>query len=252
MLSVYGSADTGLLGAESAATAALRALIATSPSLAATLSLSGPAPHVFHNVAPDAYIECVTNELVVTRWQGVPLVRYNLHDRCTLLSWRDVQSAVRSDVEGDERLRDAVLNAPSDLPDLIAIGGRSDSCLMLCGTNISEAMLDEACASLTDGAALTGAYRASIVHDDQGRQRLALALENHANVTVTPEQDRAIYARLIASLSRVQPEFGDDWQNIYRRWDDQPEQRILKITYLPWPAISERGKSVIKAKGIVA
>jgi hypothetical protein len=112
-------------------------------------------------------------------------------------------------------------------------------------------MLNEACATLIPGNVCTGAYRASLAFEN-GRQRLAITLETKGNEPPTPEQDAAIYAQLVQGLGRVQPEFQDDWQNVYRRWDVQPEQRILKISYTPWPSLAELRNGQIKARGIIA
>lgn len=249
ILSLYGSADTGLLGAESPASAALRALLEQSPRLAEQLQLPSPVPHLFHAAAPDAFLEEIDGELVVTRWQGVPLVRYNLHDRVSFVSWNAARDAVAATSEGDPALRALVIAAGNTPQDLIAVAGRTDRCLILCGTNISESMLDAACSALAADSPCTGAYAASIVFDGT-RQRLALTLEVRGPELPSHQQDAEIYGALVQSLSRVQPEFADDWHSVYRRWDADPVARILRLEYVAWPAISRRPDGQIKARGI--
>ncbi len=222
-------------------------MLAADPTGAAGLGLGGPTPHLFHAAAPDAYLETIGGELVVTRWQGVPLVRYNLHDACELLRWSDFKAAML-DRPSTHPARAVLAAAPDGLPDLIAIRGRADRCLILCGTNVSEAMLDEAVASINTPALITGVYRAGMVYENQ-RQRLALELECQS--TPTAEQDAEVYRRFVTGLSGVQPEFQDDWQNVYRRWDDDPERRVVRITYARWPALSQRPEGQIKNIGIV-
>lgn len=247
-LSVYGSADTGLLGAESVASAAVRGILADDQELGTRLGLPGPPPHLFHCSAQDAYLEDINGELIVTRWQGVPLVRYNLHDRVKLFSWLRLRDAVLQHAKPSP-LRKVLAESPSALPDIIAIDGRTDRCVMLCGTNISESMLDEAIRRVAASPALllSGHYQAWMMLQN-GRQRLGIALETTSS---DPSIDSLIYQRLVAEIGRVQPEFLDDWHNVYKRWDESTENRILSLTYVPWPTISSKPDGTIKARGIL-
>jgi len=247
ILSVYGSADTGLLGAESIASAAARQALNETPSLAASLGLPTPIPHLFHLAAPDAFLETVNGELCVTRWQGVPLVRYNLHDRASLLSWRSLREAILSSGRASAHVLPALQYCGDNLPELVAIAGRADRCLILCGTNLTEPMFDEALArAAASGLPLTGRYRASIIIQND-RQRLALDAEvNGAEAAGLVSQ---VYVAIIQALGHVQPEFRDDWINVYRIWDQDPDQRIIRLSLLPWPALTDQGS--IKSRGIV-
>jgi phenylacetate-CoA ligase len=202
-------------------------------------SLGDPVPHLFHFAPPDAYLETIDGQLCVTRWQGIPLVRYNLHDSARLISWRALREVALNAAESPFRV--VVEGAGDGLPDLIAIAGRADRCLILCGTNITEAMLDEAVASCA-AAGLTGRYRASIVYEDQ-RQRLRLELETSGSPAEDP------YPRLVQALGRVQPEFRDDWSSVYRVWDDDPARRVLRLEFIPWPGLAQ--STAIKSRGIV-
>src|SRR5262249_35452120 len=138
---------------------------------------------------------------------------------------------------------------PLELPDLVAIGGRSDRCLILCGTNISEGMLDEAMKASDPALGLTGRYKAELRYD-QGRQRLALKIERRAAAQPDAPTDRVIYNELVRTLGRVQPEFMDDWRNVYQRWDDDPKLRILQLEYVAWPELSQLEPERIKHSGL--
>jgi phenylacetate-CoA ligase len=93
MFSVYGSADTGLLGFESPASVILRKICIADPLVGEDLGLGRVTPHFFHHADPDTYLESIDNELCVTKWQGIPLVRYNLHDSVRLYYWQDIAPA---------------------------------------------------------------------------------------------------------------------------------------------------------------
>ena len=252
MFSVFGSADTGTLGVESAASVALRKLIEASPELADSLALpTGSAPHFFHCCAQDAYLESVKGELLVTRWQGIPLVRYNLHDSACFYNWAAVRQAVLKTKQWDadgEALRAVIDHAGPDLPDLLAIAGRADACLILCGTNLSESMLDAAVRCEALNAFLTGIYKARILHEDD-RQYLALDLELCSGVAADPSTTDLLYKQLVEALGREQPEFLDDWRNVYSTWDSDSQRRILRLNCVAWPALSEDIEKQIKQRG---
>lgn len=236
MLSIFGSADTGVLGFESPASALVRGRCERDRGLAEQLGFGGVVPHLFHQADPGALLENVEGELCVTKWQGVPLVRYNLHDAVRLMSWRAIAERAG-----------ALCAGAQGLPDILAITGRADSCLLLCGTNLTESMLDAAVRSPGLAAWLTGNYRARVTQEG-GRQRLEFTLECRAANVPPEEVADAVYPLLVDALGRVQPEFKDDWQNIYRRWDDDPALRILALKPVAWPALAEDRR--IKQRGV--
>lgn len=255
MFSIYGSADTGTLGAESRASVALRRLLMENPELRQEVLGDIPVPpHFFHCAAPDAYLEVVGRELCVTRWQGLPLLRYNLHDDVRLVDWEQLRSRVaqaRSRRPEDQDLLQVVLDEGAGLPDLLMVAGRADRALILCGTNLSETMLDAAVKSPELEPFLTGIYRASIVYEGD-RQHLRFELEFKQGVEPGPAAADQVYPRLVQALGRAQPEFLDDWRNVYQAWDNRPEQRILQIHGVPWPQLSQAKGAGIKQRGIQA
>lgn len=245
MVSIYGSADTGVLGVESAASVMIRGLLGANPQLARSLGFQSPIPHLFHVVAEDAYLEAVDGELCITRWQGIPLVRYNLHDSAELVRYRALRDALlASEIPAAAA---GVLRAAGDLPDVVAISGRADQCLILCGTNLTESILDEAVRCQELSPVLTGAYRARVEYEGD-RQRLAFDLEFKGDALTNEKAVDDVYLKLAAALGRAQPEFLDDWRNVYRAWDGDRERRILKIQPIAWPGLS--GQEGIKQRGI--
>ncbi len=252
MLSIYGSADTGILGLESPASVALRRLFAGRPRLAASFGLGAAIPHFFHCAAPDAYLESVQGELCVTRWQGIPLIRYNLHDAVDLWDWKETRAAVLASSAAescDDPCLRAIAAAGDAQPDLLAVAGRSDACLILCGTNLSEAMLDEAVRCPELEPSLTGVYRAGILLEGE-RQFLRFDLEFRQGVSPAGETLENVYRGLILALGRVQPEFRDDWEKVYRIWDADPEKRILRLNAVPWPGLSRAIEAQAKMRSL--
>jgi phenylacetate-CoA ligase len=251
MYSIYGSADTGVLGVESSATVSLRQILWERPALAEVLGFDTPVPHLFHFVAQGAYVEDVGGELCVTRWQGVPLIRYNLHDRAALL---DAPCLLRA-LEGSPHLTEADRKVLEPLgmdgpdPGLLAIQGRADGAIILCGTNITESMLDEAVRCPQLESYLTGAYQARTLYEND-RQYLGLELEVRKEVSIDGALAETLYAQLVRSLGTAQPEFLDDWRNVYSAWDQHPDRRVMRLTLVPWPTMSSGAEARIKQRGV--
>ena len=268
ILSLYGSADTGTLGVESPASAALRQLFCGNAALREAFQVPYPVPHFFHFVTPQTYIESINQELVITKWQGIPLIRYNLHDRAALYHWKtlcqDIQSKVHTLSEDEGKLLKKVtqsshfcktswlvkkLLGQPHLGDLISITGRSDASLILCGTNLTEEMLAEVMHAPALTSYITGQFYAKVAYQE-GRQFLFFDIEVLNKMLLTPETEELLYHILIKKLGKVQPEFLQDWQNVYSAWDDQPEKRILKLSLHAWPALSKHAELKIKHRGI--
>lgn len=247
MLSIFGSADTGVIGAESPASASIRGLCEQNEALSAALGFSGVIPHLFHHIDPGSYLESVRGELCVTKWQGVPLIRYNLHDSVRLISWSELLTQIAKILGSTHPIVGALQTRSQNLPDILAITGRSDSCLLLCGTNLTEAMLDTALRSLEFAADLTGNYRARTTLD-RGRQRLEITLECRSKTENFSTLSEKLYPLVREALGRVQPEFKDDWEKIYQRWDQDPANRIIDLKLIPWPCLSESNR--VKQRGI--
>jgi phenylacetate-CoA ligase len=175
------------------------------------------------------------------------LVRYNLHDGAALLGWEPLRNAVLASAPRSPLNVDLLrlLQDAQAMPDVIAVSGRTDSCLALGGTKLTEGMLDEAvrCDELRD--LLTGAYRASVVFE-QERSMLTMDLEFIQGVAPDAIALDRVYHTLIESLGRVQSEFASDWQEVYRKWDNDPSRRVLQLRALSWPALSKDTQQVIK------
>jgi phenylacetate-CoA ligase len=251
MLSSYASADTGMLGIESPSSVALRKLLTLNERLAAEVGFSEPVPHLFHYCAPDTYLETIDGELCVTRWQGIPIVRYNLHDRARLYRWHTLRRAVlksNSIQPSDEPLRQVVRKSRIYLPDLIAVEGRTDA-LILGGSNFSGSMLDEAVRTTALESVLTGMYKVRLGLRD-GQQVFEFDLELRPGVTLDAEAADRVYDELIQALCRVQPEFSSDWENIYRVFDRDPSRRVLQLQWHPWPVLSRELEALPKHSGI--
>ncbi|PSB03520.1 hypothetical protein [Merismopedia glauca] len=253
MFSMYGSTDTGGLGVESLPTVCLRKLFSNNQALAAEIGIEQPIPAFFHSIARDAFLETIDGHLCITRWQGIPLVRYQIYDKVNFYHWKKLKATILSSPNlqpEDGPLVKIITSASNWLPNLIAVTGRTDNCLVFGGTNLTEYMLDAVITSTDLRSLLTGLYQAKIIYEAD-KQFLYLDLETHLNIEINSELEDLVYDSLVQSLSEIEPLFASDYQNLYIHWDKEPSQRVLRLNFIPYPALSQATENQIKQRGII-
>jgi len=219
MFSVYGSADSGFSGIESTHLIELRQSLLRNPEIGEALELRpGSIPSFFHMYHRNQYFEVVNGELVVTAWQGLPLVRYNLEDSVQFFAWKEICDVMQRFAETDRQRKLWQFIADQPWPGVAAVYGRSQGCLFLCGTNIFDSMLEE----VVMGSALldehiTGHF-VVWVDGTKTQQQLHWQIElKNPSAANEPEFVDRIYYEFCESLGRLQPEFKEDYDKLYSR-----------------------------------
>lgn len=122
----YGSADTGDIGVETAATIRFRKFMHADSGLRQQLFGLDDTPMLLA-LNPKAQVEIIEGQIVVTKDQLVPLVRYNTGDEGGLLQKADLA-------------RDLSLpaNLLAELPEtLLFVRGRASNAIIFYGTNLN-------------------------------------------------------------------------------------------------------------------
>ena len=133
----YGSTDAGDLGIESEETVKLRKFFNNNPQLLQQLFKTNEVPMMFVK-NEKAFIESIDGELIVTKDQFIPLVRYNTKDRGGILKKSDIKEYI-----------DSVLY--SALPDeILYVFGRVSDSIIFYGTNLNIHEIDKFLLSLKE------------------------------------------------------------------------------------------------------
>lgn len=143
----YGSADAGDLGVETAATIALRKFFFHRPALSRERFGTEDTPMLL-SPNPDALIEVVDGNLVVTKDQLVPLVRFDTGDAGTLIPREAFAGA--GGVTGD-----LVASLPESV---LAIFGRAGDAVIFYGTNLLVGEIGGHFLSLPEGLRYGGLF----------------------------------------------------------------------------------------------
>jgi phenylacetate-CoA ligase len=143
----YGSADTGDLGVETRSTIALRRYLYERPELSRRLLGSENTPLIMA-ASPKAHLEVVGGNLVATKDQLVPLVRYDTGDAGAVLA--------RSHLARVPELPPELLR---DLPQtMVCVSGRASDAVVFYGTNLMVGDIHEHLLSLPPEMAYGGAF----------------------------------------------------------------------------------------------
>lgn len=192
----YGSADTGDLGVETKSTIQLRKFFFHHPDISEKIFHTKSTPMLLA-LSNNAYIEVIDGNLVVTKDQFIPLIRYNTNDAGGLIE----KSSLRNII--DEPLYNM-------LPDkILYVSGRVNNAVIFYGTNLLINDLSEFLLSLPDDKCYGGLFT---VHErtEQGVSCLDFT------IYVTKEDvDAQWYLNsLIHFLNMQSSEFAIKYQNL--------------------------------------
>ncbi|CAN5462794.1 phenylacetate--CoA ligase family protein [soil metagenome] len=249
MISVYGAADTGSLGYESLPLIKLRQFLTLNPSIAQKLGFKQKLiPNMYHALTEGCYLEKIDGELIVTKWQGLPLVRYNLEDRIEMISWQGICNAIAElpdqDVKSWHKL------SMLALPDILAVYGRSKGCLYLTGANIYETVIKEvAHQSKIFNKISNGTFLVWKTTENTEALHWQIELKS-GQAHPTAEEINQLYFELIHNMGKLQEDFYEDYENIYQHYTGTKSQ-IFKLHFCEHshlsqhPAFSQRIKTKI-------
>lgn len=151
----YGSADTGDIAVETAATIRLRKFFHGNRELRRQLFDSDDTPMLLA-LAPKAHVEILDDRIVVTKDQLVPLVRYNTGDEGGILEKAELGrgGTVPMDLLGE-------------LPErILFVRGRASNSIIFYGTNLNVQEINQHFLELPREMSYSGLYTVRKVEQD--------------------------------------------------------------------------------------
>lgn len=234
----YSSADTRIIGSEHRASRALARLLLKDPGLRRAFAAGDEIPNLYITVPPEELplIEEVGGELVFTRWQPVPIVRYNLGDKGEIWDWaraRELVLAANLPPEL-EPLRAEFARLERAPGDIIALYGRSRG-LFFYGMHLDEAALEAAVRSPELAGFRPGLFE---VEPEGGPLAPRLAWRIEVADPAAPGLEQAFYRSLVSALAAAYPHFGVNYRNFLCKLDADPQRSVFRLNFLPYPALS--------------
>jgi len=199
-LNIYGSADLGLMAHETPFTIYLRNLMENNGQQLAGLKYqSNQIPSLFQYYPSNKYFEDIEGELVVTADAGIPLVRYNIHDRGELL---DTDEMVKRHNNGE------VLGGDTWRLPMIAVYGRSNHSVTFYALNIYPEDIQVALSQKELFRYFTGRFFLMTNYDVNQDQHLEVHLELASMFKVEEIDEVKIVELVGASLRQTNHEYG--------------------------------------------
>lgn len=175
----YGAADIGMsIGREYPITILIRKLAKKDKKLAKSLfGTSELEPSLLQYNPASCYIEEINGELVFTVLSGVPLVRYNIHDRGGVKTYQEVMDIVKNhdyNIEKELKKYNYTLDDVWQLP-FFYVFGRSDGTISVGGANIYPENVDNAL--YNEQTKMINAYKLTTITDKNMNIRPAVLVE---------------------------------------------------------------------------
>ena len=229
---LYGSTDFANVGFENALTIAARRLMTRNDLFEKILGEPG-VPMLFQRVPSQTYFEEVGGELVVSRIQGIPLVRYRTGDHVKFIPRSELLERLRDcGCDAEQMVRDCGLPLPEVDTPFVALYGRIDQAVFFYGAKITVEQMKTA----LEAPALTPYYNGRFlvrgVESEHGDPQIEVCIEDSPALQAANLDE--ITEQLALSLEKVQSEF----REVRKLTPDRTHLRLVpsapKVFELGW------------------
>lgn len=204
--SLYGTADGGVLGNETAYTIAARRFLADHPDAARALFGESRLPTLVQYDPCSRFFEVHENTLVVSGDSGVPLVRYHIADTGGLVGFQEMQQFLRDN--GAETWMAQSLGAAIVRPlPMVYVFGRADFTVSFYGANIYPENVSVALEQPDLPDWITGKFVLQVVETGDGNKTLQVTVELRPNVFAEAVETEYLSAAIQEQLLRLNSEF---------------------------------------------
>jgi phenylacetate-CoA ligase len=206
---LFASSEAGgIIGYESHLCLLVRRLCARTPGLAEALFDSPVVPSLDQYNPLNAFLETHDGQILLTTRGGVPLVRYNTHDRGGILSMEEMVLRCRTfgyDLQAELAARGFGPEYYRPLP-FVYVFGRSDA-VTVHGANVYADQLTDLLAQQVLRATNSGHFRVATLDQPDGHTLLRLEIELNAGIEGSAALG-ALYERsIVQGLRRISSEF---------------------------------------------
>ncbi len=200
-VNLYGSADAALMGFETKATIVIRQFLAQHHGLSRSLFSEERLPSLYQYDPRFIYFESVTNELHITKYGGVPLVRYNIHDTGGVLSAGDL-SGIATNAEREDEAD--LLGFP-----FVYLFGRDKFMTKIYGANVYTEHVQAALAHQALQKKLTGRFQILMDYDTEKNPKLKVRVEMCKGISHDSSLADMVRNIFVSVVSELNSEYKD-------------------------------------------
>jgi phenylacetate-CoA ligase len=192
VLNMYGSADMGPMGFETPATISLRKSLESGETQYNfdLPNLSSTSPYIFNYIPTQRFFEEINHELVCTGDNGMPLIRYNIHDLGGIIS------------PGTFKIE----NRGWDLPGLYLFG-RSNHAVVFYGANIYPEHVQKSLEDSSVISSTSGRFFLEVKETGDHDPGLYISIELGPGVAPTEDLKNKLNEHVSKFLCQINREF---------------------------------------------
>jgi phenylacetate-CoA ligase len=207
---LFATSDSGIIAFETPFSIIVRRLVENNKGLKKILFENNETVAVTQYNPMAKYLETNKGEIVLTSAGGVPLVRYNLHDRGRIIPYQEVLKVLENNgvtIEKEMKRSGYKFKEVMKLP-LFAAYGRSDAvhfyAVNIYGENIMSALDDKSLASF-----VTGRFKVGVEEDKKMNQTLKIKVELKSNKKQTSSLQKKIQETIHNKLCQLNSEYNE-------------------------------------------
>jgi phenylacetate-CoA ligase len=206
-VSLYGTADAGVLACETPVSIAIRRFLAARPDDARAIFGEARLPTIAQYDPCSRFFEEHDGTLVFTGDGGIPLVRYHISDRGGVVPFAAMVDRLRAlGLDPLEAATAAGARTIRELP-FVYVFGRSHFAVSYFGANVFPEMVSGGLEQPAVAPYVTGKFVMEIVADADQDLALAIAVELAPGVTPPASLADACSSAILEQLLRLDPEF---------------------------------------------
>lgn len=221
-LNLYGSADAAVLAHETITSIVVRRRIAEDIKSRKKIFKDERLPSLLQYHPEHKFFECEDEELIFTTTGGIPLVRYNIHDRGGILKRQDIIDTLPKMEKYFDELKSN--NQLWNLPFIYAFG-KSDQTAILYGANVYPENIRYALEEEGLRQYCTGKIIMYTDLDNNKDQRLYIEAECANGTKPTKRLTQKIAGRILETLLDINSEYRVVHQGIGER--TEPNVRLF-------------------------
>jgi phenylacetate-CoA ligase len=204
--SIYGTADAGVLACETPLSITIRRWLANQPEAAMRLFGESRLPALLQYDPYHRYFECIHGELLFTGDNGVPLVRYNIHDTGGIMEYDEMLAHLQG-YGFDALTSHSLFNLPVRRLPFVWVFGRSNFTISYYGANIYPENVTVALEQEPLCNWVTGKFVMHVGHDTDENSSWMVEIELAQEAEATPDKVVEIQYAIQSQLIRLNSEF---------------------------------------------
>lgn len=214
--SIYASSEAAVIGYGSQLIPRLREIANGNASLKNELFYSNVLPSVHQYNPISKFLEIIKNEIVITSFGMVPLIRYNIHDRGGILSYATVKRNIGNSRDNED-------SEPIKLP-YVYLFGRNDLTATIYGVKVYPENIKEIFRDPNLSKFFSGRFVMNTKFDRNQNQFLSISLERNRMFMKKKISKKEIRKKIFDVLKENNKEF----RTLYKSVPDV----IIKISFV--------------------